>query len=56
MTGAPTDGNFTITHSGQTTAAIAYNATAAAVQAALEALSNVNSGDIVVTGNACGSL
>ncbi|MFC9736038.1 hypothetical protein ACFWG5_34665 [Streptomyces hydrogenans] len=54
VTGAPTGGTFTITFSGQTTAAIAYNATAAAVQAALEALSNVNPGDIVVTGNAGG--
>ncbi|MGW5003245.1 hypothetical protein ACWEP8_36955 [Streptomyces hydrogenans] len=54
VTGAPTGGTFTITYSGQTTAAIAYNATAAAVQAALEALSNVNPGDIVVTGNAGG--
>jgi hypothetical protein len=34
----------------QTTTAIAYNANAAAIQAALEALSNVGVGDIVVTG------
>ncbi|MEU6979578.1 hypothetical protein [Streptomyces sp. NPDC046371] len=54
VTGAPTGGTFTLTYSGQTTAAIAYNATAAAVQSALEALSNVNPGDIVVTGNAGG--
>ncbi|MFE7547091.1 hypothetical protein [Streptomyces gardneri] len=54
VTGAPTGGTFTITYSGQTTAAIAYNATAAVVQTALEALSNVNPGDIVVTGNAGG--
>lgn len=54
ITGAPTGGTFTLTFSGQTTAAIAYNATAAAVQAALEALSNVNPGDITVTGNAGG--
>ncbi|MEU1078154.1 MULTISPECIES: hypothetical protein [unclassified Streptomyces] len=54
ITGAPTGGTFTLTFSGQTTAAIAYNATAAAVQAALEALSNVTPGDIVVTGNAGG--
>ncbi|MFF8610782.1 hypothetical protein ACF06X_33290 [Streptomyces sp. NPDC015346] len=54
VTGAPTGGTFTITFTGQTTAAIAYNATAAAVQTALEALSNVNPGDIVVTGNAGG--
>ncbi|WP_330479851.1 hypothetical protein OG301_39250 (plasmid) [Streptomyces platensis] len=54
VTGAPTGGTFTITFSGQTTAAIAYNATAAVVQSALEALSNVAPGDIVVTGNAGG--
>lgn len=54
VTGGPTGGTFTITFSGQTTAAIAYNATAAAVQTALEGLSNVNPGDITVTGNAGG--
>ncbi|WP_033287465.1 hypothetical protein, partial [Streptomyces sp. NRRL F-525] len=54
VTGGPTGGTFTITFSGQTTAAIAFNATAAAVQTALEGLSNVNPGDIVVTGNAGG--
>jgi hypothetical protein len=54
VTGAPTGGTFTITWSGQTTAAIAYNATAAAVQTALEALSNIAPGDVVVTGAAGG--
>lgn len=54
ITGAPTGGTFTLTYSGQTTAAIAYNATAATVQAALEALSNLAPGDVVVTGNAGG--
>lgn len=54
VTGGPTGGTFTITFSGQTTGNIAYNATAAVVQTALEALSNVNPGDIVVTGNAGG--
>lgn len=54
VTGGPTGGTFTITWSGQTTAAIAYNATAAAVQTALEALSNIAPGDVVVTGNAGG--
>jgi hypothetical protein len=43
-------GTYTITYSGQTTAAIAWNASAAAVQSALEALSNLAPGDIVVTG------
>jgi hypothetical protein len=43
-------GTYKITFDGEQTAAIAFNATAAAVQAALEALSNVNPGDVVVTG------
>jgi hypothetical protein len=54
VTGAPTGGTFTLTWSGQTTAAIAYNATAAAVQSALEALSNIAPGDVIVTGAAGG--
>jgi hypothetical protein len=49
-TGTVTAGTFTITYSGQTTAAIAWNATAAAVQAALEALSNIAVGDVACTG------
>lgn len=44
ITGGPTGGTFTLTYSGQTTGAIAYNATAAAVQAALGALSNIGTG------------
>ena len=48
--GTISGGTYTITFNGQTTAAIAYNATAATVQAALEALSNVVPGDIAVTG------
>ncbi|MFE4915813.1 hypothetical protein ACFRCX_30375 [Streptomyces sp. NPDC056652] len=54
VTGGPTGGTFTLTYSGQTTAAIAYNATAATVQAALIALSNLAPGDVVVTGAAGG--
>jgi hypothetical protein len=50
VTGAPTGGTFTLTFSGQTTAAIAYNATAAAVQSALAALSNIGAGNVAVTG------
>ena len=37
-----TGGSFTLTYNGQTTGSISYNATAAAVQSALEALSNVD--------------
>ncbi|MGW1998145.1 hypothetical protein [Embleya sp. NPDC001921] len=50
ITGGPTGGTFTLTWSGQTTAAIAYNASAAVVQAALEALSNIGVGDVTCTG------
>jgi len=54
ITGGPTGGTFTLTFSGQTTAAIAYNATAATVQTALQALSNIGAGNVTVTGNAGG--
>lgn len=54
VNGAPTGGTFTLTFSGQITAAITYNATAAAVQSALAALSNVGAGNVAVTGNAGG--
>lgn len=49
-TGAATAGNFTLTYAGQTTAAIAYNANAAAVEAALVALSNIGADDVTATG------
>lgn len=42
--------SFTITYAGQTTASIDDAASAAAVQAALEALSNIGGGDVSVTG------
>lgn len=50
-----TAGDFTLTFDGETTAAIAFNATAAAMQTALEALSNVNPGDVTVTGGPGGA-
>lgn len=50
ITGGPTGGTFTLTFDGETTAAIAYNAAASAVQSALEALSNIEPGDVAVTG------
>jgi hypothetical protein len=43
--------SFTLTWNGQTTASIDDQATAAEVQAALEALSNIAPGDVTVTGN-----
>lgn len=48
----PTGGDFTLTYAGQTTAAIAWNAAASAVQSALEALSNIAVGDVICTGGA----
>jgi hypothetical protein len=45
-----TGGTFTLTFGGKTTAPIAYNAVAATIQTALEALTSVGVGDIVVTG------
>jgi len=45
-----TSGTFTLTFNGQTTAPIAFNATAAQLQAALEALSNIGSGNVSAAG------
>ena len=52
MYGTPTGGTFALTFSGQTTGTIAHNADAVTIQAALEALSNIAPGDVVVTGGA----
>lgn len=54
ITGTPTGGTFTLTYGGDTTAAIAYNAAASAVESALEALDSIVSGSITVTGSAGG--
>ena len=45
-----TGGTFTITYDGQTTSALDYDSTAAEVQTALEALSNLDSTKVSVTG------
>lgn len=50
-----TGGTFTLTFGGETTAALAFNATAATVQTALEALANIDDGDITVTGGPLGT-
>lgn len=50
ITGGPTGGTYTLTFSGQTTTAIPYNATATQVKTALEGLSNINPGDVLVSG------
>lgn len=47
---AASGGTFTLTFDGFTTAPIAYDASVAAVQAALNALPNVEPGDLVVSG------
>lgn len=49
-----TGGTFTLTYGGATTAAIAYDAAASAVQAALAALASVGTGNVAVTGDAGG--
>lgn len=46
--------SFTVTFGGQTTTAIAAAATAATVQAALEALSTIGAGNVAVTGSTSG--
>jgi len=46
-----TGGTFTLSYGTEETDPIAYNATADQIQTALEALSNVNSGDIIVAGD-----
>ncbi|MHC4098575.1 MAG: flagellar cap protein FliD N-terminal domain-containing protein, partial [Planctomycetota bacterium] len=43
-------GTFTLTYDGETTAAINFNASTGTIETALEALSNVNPGDITVGG------
>lgn len=45
-----TGGTFTLTYSGQTTGALAYNISNAALLTALEGLSNLSPGDVAVTG------
>jgi hypothetical protein len=49
IAGGATGGTFTITFGGQTTTAIPYGSTAAVVQAALEALSSIGIGNIMVS-------
>lgn len=50
ITGTPTSGSLTATWSGQTTAAIAFNSTAAGLQSLLEALSNIDVGEVACSG------
>ena len=48
---AALSGTFTLGYAGQLTSPIAYNATAATVRTALEALSTIGSGNVTVTGD-----
>jgi hypothetical protein len=50
ITGTPTGGTFTVTLNGVTSGAIDFDATAAEVDAALEAMSNIDAGEVSVTG------
>ena len=48
ITGAPTGGTFTLTYGGQTTTALAYNASGAQVQAALALLSTLVGSTVLI--------
>jgi hypothetical protein len=50
LAGGPTAGSFTLTFTGQTTAAIPWNATSAQVQAALSDLLAVGAGNVICSG------
>lgn len=50
ITGSPTGGTFRLQYDGETTSAIAYNASAATVQAALEALPSIGAGNVACGG------
>lgn len=50
--GTVSGGTFTLTYDGQTTTAIAWNASAATIKAALDALSNLAPADTSLTGGA----
>lgn len=52
--GAPTGGTFTLTYKGQTTSALPYNASAAQVQTALNALNNTNTNSASLSLNGSG--
>jgi len=54
ITGGPASGNFTVTVGGVTSGNVAFNATGATLQTALEAMANIAVGDVTVTGGAGG--
>jgi YD repeat-containing protein len=54
LTGSPTGGVFTLSFNGQTTNHQPYNASAATLQAALQGLSSIGSGNVLISGPAGG--
>jgi hypothetical protein len=54
ISGTPTGGTFVLDFNGQPTTDLAYNATASAVQTALQALSTIGAGNVTVSGSAGG--
>ena len=54
LRGSPSGGTFTLTFDSQTTGSLPYNASPEVVQAALEALSSVGYGNVLVTSTAPG--
>ncbi len=54
VSGTPTGGAFTLAFKGEPTVALAYDAAASAVQAALTALPTIGAGNVTVTGDAGG--
>lgn len=54
LIGTPTAGTFTLTFQSETTVSIAYNATAATVQTALQSLGVIGVGNVSVAGSAGG--
>jgi hypothetical protein len=54
LSGTGLGGTFVLSYKGQKTGAIAYNASAAAVQSALEVVTGIGVGNIAVTGSAGG--
>lgn len=52
ISGSPTGGTFTLSFGGVATSALQYNAATSVVQAALEGLSTIGSGNVAVTGTA----
>lgn len=50
ITGTPTGGTFPLVFNGQVAAGVAYNASAATVQTALQALPSIGSGNVTCTG------